>query len=619
MQRGRTTVNDCCLADIFKISLLSLLLTMLMFLCSECSAAAAPAIDETQGNSTGSSPSGDYDGPAELPRIYIQTSLADTPAPGAVIFVDEGADLQQALNRASCGDTIELQAGATFTGSFNFPAKNCDDAHWIIVRTSAPDSSLPPQMTRISPCYAGVASLPGRPAFNCPSTNNVMAKIEYPGSNTSGPIFLQNGANHYRFIGLEITRTPLTGLVYNLVVNQNNGAAKYVFFDRCWLHGTPHDETQRGVLLSATSYTAVIDSYFSDFHCVAITGACVDSSTIAVGLGPVKIVDDFLEASGENILFGGGAASVTPADIEISRNHLFKPLLWMLGQPGYVGGFNGNPFIVKNLFELKNAQRVLFEANVLDDSWGGFSQTGFAILLTPKNQASGTTNVCPICEVTDVTIRYVTISHVGGGLQIGNALSDNGGAPLAGLRYSIHDIIVDDISETKYDGSGLFAQISTAKGAPVLQDVTINHVTAFPHTVLLNLGDFTKVQPPMQNFVFINNIVNAGWAPTLTTGGGPANCAYYDEPLTTLGACFQPYTFSHNAIIATPPTYPPTQYPSGNFFAATPAAVGFVNYNNGDGGNYELTSTSPYKNAGTDGKDLGADVEFVEAEIAGVI
>jgi hypothetical protein len=77
----------------------------------------------------------------------------------------------------------------------------------------------------------------------------------------------------------------------------------------------------------------------------------------------------------------------------------------MKGQPGFVGGFDGNPFIVKNLFELKNAERVLFESNILENSWGGFSQAGFAILLTPKNQALHAGNVCPSCQVTDVTIR----------------------------------------------------------------------------------------------------------------------------------------------------------------------------------------------------------------------
>src|SRR5207245_9805099 len=111
------------------------------------------------------------------------------------------------------------------------------------------------------------------------------------------------------------------------------------------------------------------------------------------------------------------------------HNHFFKPLTWMSGQAGFVGGSSGNPFIVKNLFELKNAQRVLFEGTFLENSWGGFSQAGYGIVLTPKNRGGPNYPYqCPICQVTDVTIRYSTISHVAGGLLIANLLSDNGGS-----------------------------------------------------------------------------------------------------------------------------------------------------------------------------------------------
>src|SRR4029077_16976688 len=155
-----------------------------------------------------------YDGPAQLPQVYIQSALSDTPAPGSTISVSAGGDFQAALNSASCGDTISLQAGATFTGNFTLPAKGCDDAHWIIIRPSASDSSLPAEGTRITPCYAGVSSLPGRPAFNCRVTNNVLAKVQ--SMPNSGPLVLANGVSHYRFIGLELTRTPGSGVVYNV-------------------------------------------------------------------------------------------------------------------------------------------------------------------------------------------------------------------------------------------------------------------------------------------------------------------------------------------------------------------------------------------------------------------
>ena len=135
-----------------------------------------------------------------------------------------------------------------------------------------------------------------------------------------------------------------------------------------------------------------MDSYFSDFHCA---NACTDSHAVSGGIGnyqdgPYKIEDNFLEASGEAIMFGGGAATTTPTDITISPNHFFKPWQWMKGNQPFVGGTNGNPFVVKNHFELKNAVRVLVEANLMENVWGGFSQTGYGILLTPKNQHTHT-------------------------------------------------------------------------------------------------------------------------------------------------------------------------------------------------------------------------------------
>jgi hypothetical protein len=561
-----------------------------------------------------------FDGPAELPLIYIQTAMSNTPAPGSTITVNSGGNLQSALNSASCGDTIQLQAGATFSGVFTFPALNCDDNHWIIVRTSASDSVLPAEGSRLTPCYAGVASLPGRPAFQCPSTNNVAAKLLLA-SGDNGPIVFAAGANHYRLIGLEVTRLVGTGYVNALLSVASAGIANNIILDRVWVHGTAQDETTRGIDFSGGTYLSVVDSYFTDFHCISVSGSCTDAQAINGGLGddqmgPYKIVDNFLEASGENILFGGGAATATPADIQISQNHMFKPLTWMKGQPGYVGGANGNPFIVKNFVELKNAQRVLIDGNIMDDTWGGFSQVGFAILLSPKNP--GSTSPCPICQVTDVTIRYDSISHVGAGLQIANALSDYGNAAFDGERYSIHDIVIDDINGVTYDGPSEFAEVLVSAGAPVLQNVTINHVTAFPSSTMFVVGDMVAVSTQMKNFFFTNSIVNAGTYPVWSSGGGSTNCAYYDKPLTTFNACFSPYSFASNAVVASTSSFPPSLWPSGNFFPASASAVQFVNYNNGNGGNYQLMSTSPYHNAGTDGLDLGADIAAINSATAGV-
>ena len=110
-----------------------------------------------QGSGTSASGALKFDGPAELPRIYLDSSLRSTPAPGKTVKVRAGENPSEAISKASCGDTVQLQAGATFD-ILRLPNKNCDDSHWIIVRTSAPDSKLPPEGTRLTPCYAGVSS-----------------------------------------------------------------------------------------------------------------------------------------------------------------------------------------------------------------------------------------------------------------------------------------------------------------------------------------------------------------------------------------------------------------------------------------------------------------------------
>jgi hypothetical protein len=563
---------------------------------------------------------GNFDGPAELPRVTVPSAMSDTPAPGSVITVNAGGDLQSALNSAHCGDTIQLQAGATFTGRFIVPAKNCDNNHWIIVRTSSPDSALPAEGQRATPCYAGVASLPGRPQYSCPNPKNVMAKVQIH-TQGDGPFQLAAGANYYRFIGLEITRPAGTPGSARLIAGQ--GTTDHLIVDRSWLHGALQDETHNGLSMGGMTNVAVVDSYFSDFHCIAVTGTCTDAHAISGGVsntqdGPFKIQNNFLEASGEAILFGGGGATFTPTDIQILSNHFWKPWQWMPGNPNFIGGPDGHPFIVKNHFELKNAARVLVEANLMENSWGGFSQTGPGIVLTPKNSYG----LCPQCQVTDVTIRYVHISHGGSGIQMATVLSGNGtgGYPaLAGMRWSIHDVVLDDLSKN-YVGGGTAFEIMNGWLANALNTLTINHVTAFPDpgSHLMIIGNLHYTTNPMYGLVFTNNLVITGKYPVWSTGGGPASCAYKEVPIISIVKCFTTFTFNNNGLVATPPAFPPSTWPANNIFPQTINDVVFANFSNGNGGNYELQSSSPYKYKGTDGKDLGADIVGLNAALANV-
>ena len=113
--------------------------------------------------------------------------------------------------------------------------------------------------------------------------------------------------------------------------------------------------------------------------------------------------------------------------------------------------------------------------------------------------------------------------------------------------------------------------------------------------------------PPSEGFVFTNNIVNFGtygFAGTGTAGG-----------ISTLDAWFANYTFVRNAILRIGEDGTnPSKYPNGNFFPIDISEVGFAN---SAGGDYRLVSSSRYRNAGTDGKDLGANIDFVTAMTSG--
>lgn len=570
-----------------------------------------------------------FDGPAELPRIYVKSSLADTPAPGRVRLVKSGDNLQQALNNAQCGETLKLEAGATFRGLLVFPHKECDDSHWILLRTAAPDDALPPEGERITPCFAGVASLPGRPDFRCNGVQNVMAKIEFEAKGGSGPLHFEKGATHYRLMGLEITRGSPGATISALALTKPGGTADHLVFDRVWMHGTAQDETTRAILLHDMTYVALVDSFLNDFHCTAIVGACTDAQTVVSGGGNTpggayKIVNNFLEASGENILFGGGAATQIPADIEIRHNYLFKPIIWKKGEPGFVGGPDGHPFIVKNNFELKNGQRVLFEDNVLEGSWGGFSQAGFSIVLTPKNQAgTRNTNICPICRVSDVTIRRNRISNVAAALSIANVPSDNGGKSSGGERYSIHDLIVDNVHYKDYGGFGSFLMILAI--APPLHDIQISHVTAFvpgPIISILHPG-----REGIENFSLTDSILfTAAKRPSIVSaGGGPRNCAVGAlamGPAAVFESCFVKGKVRNNIIIGSGVKW------DGNINVSDAKAAGLITAEEGAEGfrlcraadkESSCKKASPALGAASDGRDIGADVEAVDKAIRGVI
>ena len=178
-------------------------------------------------------------------------------------------------------------------------------------------------------------------------------------------------------------------------------------------------------------------------------------------------------------------------------------------------------------------------------------------------------------------------------------------------------MVIDDLSASKYRGSGNLFQISSALTTRSLNNVLINHVTgiADPNHGVLSIGGLAA-NPLSSNITITNNMFLAGNY-TVWSTGMLGMCSTSGQPLTLFSACWNPYLVTTNAFIL-PSSQGNAAWPAGNQFPANVAAVQFTNYNNGNGGDYTLLPSSPYKNANSDGKDLGADISTVMSYVADV-
>lgn len=576
-------------------------------------------------NSFCTTPGGGNDGPAALPLVYPCTSEADTPRTGGVVSVG-GGSLQLAYNSASCGADIQLTAGNSYTLT-SLTAKSCPDSQWIWIRT-APSASLPSEGTPTNPCFSNTATLPGYKdayynTYACSSAVAATARITVTGGIT-------NQADHIRWENIEIRNTPgvpNTGALFSNMI----GADKQVF-DRVWGHGEAHLEVKRFAFLAGASHIYFVDGYYSDFHCISVSGTCTQPQFASAdsAAGPFGFVRNFISSGGEHILFGGGGYNFgTPSDILIAYNTFFRPFEWnpncttSTSCPDgaiYDGGSGGgHPYDVQNIVELKNAQRVLLVGNHILNNWGGFSQVGNAITLTPKNQAGG--SGCAQCFVSDVTEYYDRMENIAQMWQLGNTNTANGWAS-GGHNYSIHDVVGFNIGNYPgcYGGcSTYYMQIITTSGAPtnsLMHDVQYKHVTA----ALFAQGGESMIAlggppspPSLTNLIIQDSIVPAGKYGIQGSGGGTLNCATSGIGITKLTACWLPYTFTKNGIPWGNNNPGSLNLGATNLYVTDQNAVGYTNIATG---NLQLLSSSPFHNQASDGTDLGANISAVTGAIA---
>jgi hypothetical protein len=480
----------------------------------------------------------------------------------ATVTVPAGGKLQEAIDRARPGDVLVLEPGATYVGNFVLPAKQGDQ--YITIRTAGEGDGLPRPGQRVLPLHAAR-----------------LAKMQSP--NSEPALRTAAGAHHWRLQWLELL--PTRNGAGDIVRLGDGSAAQSdlsqvphdISIDRCYVHGDPVVGQKRGIALNSAS-TTITNSYISDIKAVG-----QDTQAIAGwnGPGPYTIENNYLEAAGENFILGGSdppIANLIAQDIVFRHNHLSKPIAW-----------RNERWQVKNLFELKNARRVLVEGNLMEYVWQE-AQVGYAILLTPRNQDGR----APWVRVEDVTIRKNLVRHAGGGIQI---IGEDSNFPSGSTsRVRLVDNLFYDIGGRQWGGTGAFALIGEGP-----RDIAIEHNTVSQSGhIILAYGGTKQEAKPVVGFVFRDNLIRHNEYGVLG-----ADRAIGDD---TLHAYFPDAVFQSNVIAGGDAR----RYPKGNTFIRDEEFE--ARFVNAPGGDYRLRSDGPRAIA-SDGRDVGADVAAIAQEL----
>ena len=527
----------------------------------------------------------------------------ETPATAALF--------QTALDGAAAAQVsgiyiIELDKDTTYdlAGGFNIDNASYGGTNWVVIRSSGYESS--------PPVAVGTRVVSGDEANQ--------ARIEI--TDGSLPFICDYGSHHIVFVGLEFFNNINTVKQFMLIGHSKTTAvdatqvseiSHHIGIDRCIFHApTTTILHLHGLRISCD------DFYLTNSRLAGIKHTSDGQGVQTVNSrGPWHIENNYVEASGENFLFGSGfdlvIEGVVISDVTFIRNHCNKPSIWNKWHADFNGIPDANGWEVKNSFEIKTGQRFNISGNVFSGTWSR-GQNGTIFLLTLRAGAisiSGQLPTDPNATIKDIRIENNLFKEMMRWMNflVEEDFSTSPSIPME--RVLIQNNLVYEQGGNDYgaDGfsTGRHLNIQSGNRLRPANDIVFNHNT----TVWSNghpeghLGmDFETDTIICKDFTLTNNILYDGqfdYSKLGSSGKMP------DRTKTLIA--------DNNGIIDPAFNNDWAGVGSGNVTAATLVAAKFTDEVNLD---YTLQSDSPFKGIADNGIDAGVFFPDLNNAIAGV-
>jgi hypothetical protein len=573
--------------------------------------------------------------PASCPTVSFPTSNTQVPFSGTTM-----AQLQTAVNALTCGQTLVIPHTLNLSGtSLLIPGTICTATNQIGVISDAM-ANLPPTGQQVQ-----LSQLSNMPTIESSTLSAAMGLCQVPTCSTAPA--------YWYFAGLNFTTVNVgsAGSPNYVIVAAGIGptlmtqVANHIVFDRIIVQG--NGMTVHGIYADIANFVLI------NSQIVGIIDTNADTQTViaCATTGPILISNNHLEASTENIMFGGCPQNgLPPTDLTVTHNYLHKPQAWYgqlynitTGQPASTGTL----LDIKNSLECKNCIRALFDSNIMDYAVNQGQGTCFSNNSFLQTSGGG-------WQVQDVTWTNNLCMHAGGGAYVS---SNNQTSAAQTARVMMRNNIFFDVNTT-WGGSPPITPSGVAllggSGGGGITNFTFDHNTTInivtPPATNSHESIYFNGETSLESLAYLTVTNNLGYGPLACDGNYPSTCLITYLPSTGVYKnnlhVGDQFPYSCDGCGNFTPAYPTADKIYQAYSSAIPpggtipcnylvsgavqpacvnlnwALVGFLDVTGGLAGTdlpgLALTSSSPYYVAATDGTALGANIAAVLSAVSGV-